>query len=76
MTRDEIQALFERVLTWPRQLQEVAVEALLGIEAMGAESYQLSDDERRGVERGLEDVRQGRFASAEEVAALFARYKQ
>ena len=57
-------------------MQEEAVEALLGIEAMGAGPYVLSEDERRGVERGLDDVRQGQFATDEEMTALFARYKQ
>jgi predicted transcriptional regulator len=36
----------------------------------------LSDEEREGVERGLEDVRNGRYASDEEMAALFARFKR
>jgi len=35
----------------------------------------LSDGERRGVERGLEDVRNSRFASDDDVRALFSRYK-
>jgi predicted transcriptional regulator len=76
MTKEEIQALLERVLTWPPSMQQEAAEALLGIEATGAEPFVLSQDERRGVERGLEDVRQGRFATDAEMAALFARYRQ
>jgi len=35
--------------------------------------YRLSDDERRGIERGLRDMREGRFASDEQVAAVFRR---
>lgn len=35
----------------------------------------LSDDERKGVERGLLDARRGNFASDEDVAALFAKYE-
>jgi predicted transcriptional regulator len=76
MTKEEIQALLERVRTWPLALQEEAAQTLLAIEAMGIDPCVLSDDERRGVERGLEDVRQGRFASDESIAALFAYYKQ
>ena len=76
MTKVEIQALLERVLGWPRAIQEEAAEALLGIDAMGGAPYVLSEGERRGVERGLDDVRQGRFATDEEMTALFARYKQ
>jgi hypothetical protein len=35
--------------------------------------YRLSDDERRGIERGLRDLREGRLASDEQVAAVFRR---
>jgi len=76
MTKEEIQAILERVRNWPQPLQEKAAETLLAIEAMGDEPYILSDDERQGVERGLEDVRRGRLASDEEMASLFALYKQ
>lgn len=76
MTKVEIQALLEQVLTWPQSMQEEAAATLLGIEAAGAKPYVLSQDERQGVERGLEDVRQGRFATDAEMAALFARYRQ
>ncbi len=35
----------------------------------------LSDDERAGIERGLEDLRAGRFANDEEIAAIFRRVR-
>jgi hypothetical protein len=35
--------------------------------------YRLSDDERRGIERGLNDMRKGLFASDEQVLAVFRR---
>jgi len=73
MTTEEIQAILERVRIWPLSLQERAAETLLAIEAMGDEPHVLSDDERRGVERGLDDVCHGRLASDEEMASLFAR---
>jgi hypothetical protein len=37
--------------------------------------YRLSDDERAAIQKGLEDIAAGRFASDEEVSALFARYR-
>jgi predicted transcriptional regulator len=36
-------------------------------------SIVLSDDEREGIERGLEDMRGGQFATDEEIAAIFRR---
>jgi predicted transcriptional regulator len=74
MTKLEIQALLERVLSWPRAMQEEAAEALLGIEAMGAASYVLSEEERRGVERGLDDGDRGSFVPEEEVRAWLDKY--
>lgn len=75
MTKEQIESVLERVRRWSRPLQEEAVEMLLAIEAMGDRPLVLSEEERRGVERGLDDVRNGRFASDKDMAALFARYK-
>ena len=33
----------------------------------------LTDEDRAAIERGLDDMRQGRFASDEEVSAVFRR---
>lgn len=44
---------------------------MIDIETRYTLVYRLSDDERAGVERGLADMRAGRFASDEEVAAVF-----
>jgi hypothetical protein len=35
--------------------------------------YRLDDDERAGVERGLADMRAGRFAADDRIAAIFQR---
>ena len=75
MTKEQIERVLERVRRWSRPLQEEAVEMLLAIEAMGDRPLVLSEEERRGVERGLDDVRNGRFAPDKDMAALFARYK-
>ena len=38
--------------------------------------YRLSDEERKAVRAGLEEARQGKFATDEEVKALFDRYRR
>jgi predicted transcriptional regulator len=38
--------------------------------------YRLSDSERAAVARGLADMREGRFASDEAVAAIFQRARR
>jgi predicted transcriptional regulator len=55
-------------------MQEEAAEALLGIEAIGAAPYALSEEERRGVERGLGEVDHGEFVSGEEMQAWLDKY--
>jgi predicted transcriptional regulator len=76
MTKTEIDAVLERVRTWPAEKQEDALRALLEIEAEGTEVYKLSDDERAAIEEGMAQARRGEFATDEEVAALFARYRR
>jgi hypothetical protein len=39
------------------------------------DSYELTEDDRRAIDKGLRDMREGRFASDEAVRKLFARYR-
>jgi predicted transcriptional regulator len=41
--------------------------------ADGPDRYQLSEDERRGIERGLSAMREGRFAREEQIAAILRK---
>jgi hypothetical protein len=76
MTRDDIEAVLERVRTWPPARQEDAARVLLEMEAQGTTVYQLSNDERTAIEQSREQTRRGEFATDEEVAALFERYRK
>ena len=38
--------------------------------------YRLSEDEREALEQSAEDVREDRFATGEQVAAIFRKYRQ
>jgi predicted transcriptional regulator len=75
MTKEQIEAIFERVRAWPAEKQEEAASILLALEAEPDDVYVLSEEERADVEAGLEEARQGKFASDEEVKALFDRYR-
>jgi predicted transcriptional regulator len=76
MTKAQIDEVLERVRTWPPERQEDAVRVLLQIEAAGTEVYRLSDEERAEIEASLEEARRGEFATDEEVAAVFDRYRR
>jgi hypothetical protein len=67
MTKEQLDEVLERVRSWPKARQEDAVNMLLAMEAMGTEPYALSADERAAVRRGLEEMRQCKFASDEEL---------
>ena len=76
MTRDQIDAVLDRVRTWPAQRQEEAVEMLLAMEAGGVEVYELSGEEEAEVDAALAEAARGEMASDEEVAAVFSKYRR
>lgn len=51
MTKDDVKAVLDRVLTWPPERQEEAVEILTSIEEQDASPYQLTDDQATEVRR-------------------------
>lgn len=74
MTKQALEILLERVSAWPEEAQEELMRSMTDIENRHLGIYRLSDDERNAVRRGLQDMREGRLASDETVAALFNRY--
>ena len=73
MTKAEIEAVLERVRTWPAEKQEDAVRVLLEIEAEGSGFYELSEEELADIEEGLKEIERGEVATDEQVAAMFNR---
>ena len=76
MTKDQIDAVLDRVRTWPPERQEDAARVLLQMEAAGTEVYVLSDDQRVAIEEGMAQARRGELATDEEVAAVFDRHRR
>ncbi|QQO34064.1 hypothetical protein JJC00_37280 [Bradyrhizobium diazoefficiens] len=75
MTKQALEILLERVSAWPAEAQEELMRSVTDIENRHLGIYRLSDDERNAVRRGLKDMREGRLASDDAVAAVFNRYK-
>jgi hypothetical protein len=75
MTRQGLEILLERVSNWPEEAQEEFVRSVASIENKYLGVYRLSDAERDAVRRGLEDMRTGKLASDDAVAAVFDRYR-
>jgi hypothetical protein len=75
MTRQGLEILLDRVSTWPEEAQEEFVRSVADIESKHLGIYRLSDAERVAVRRGLAEMREGKLASDEAVAAVFSRYR-
>jgi hypothetical protein len=73
MTKEQIEAVFERVRTWPEDWQADAISMLLALEKDYEDPYVPTDEERAGIEAGLAQAERGEFASDEEIAAVFRR---
>jgi len=73
MTKDQIDAVLDRVHGWPMSRQEDAVRVLLAMEAEGTTPYVLSEEEQSDLEAALAEVARGDLASDAEVEAVFAR---
>ena len=72
MTEEQVKAVLDRVLTWPRERQEELAEIALEIEAeLGARVYHATPEELRAVD---EAERSG-VASEQEVKAAFRTFR-
>ena len=76
MTKDQIDAVLDRVKSWPPERQEDAARVLLRMEEAGTDIYELSPDELADIEEGLKEIERGDVATEEEVAALFSRIRR
>jgi predicted transcriptional regulator len=71
-----LKELIGRIDSWPQEAQEEAAEFLSAIEEEIAEPYELTDDDRAAIERGLDAVRRGDIATDEEVKAVLNKYRR
>ena len=70
----QLEAVLERVSSWPEEAQEELLEHIIAIESKQAGIYHLSDEERAAVKKGLEAAKRGEFVSDEDMAAFFKRH--
>jgi predicted transcriptional regulator len=69
--------ILERVQSWPEAQQQHALDLLLTLEQeYAAEPYELTEEEKVAIDRGLRDVAEGRFATDAEVDAMFAKHRR
>jgi hypothetical protein len=75
MTKQGLEILLEQVAGWPPEAQDELVQSMAAIEKKHLGVYRLNDEERAAVRRGLQEMREGKIASDEEVTAVFNRYR-
>jgi predicted transcriptional regulator len=77
MSTKTLSDVMELAKAWPDTDQEELLEFALEIEARrtAAGVRHATPDELEGIDRGLQDARDGRFATDEEVEAVFTRYR-
>ena len=59
---------------WPEEDQEALAQAAREIEAMRADAYTPSREELIGIDRGLDDLKAGRLAGDDEIAAIREKF--
>jgi hypothetical protein len=67
--------VLERVESWPAEAQEELPQIALDIDAgLSGDPYEPSVEELAGIDRGLRAAAEGRFATDEQVEAVFAKF--
>ena len=72
---DLIETLLERITDWPKGAQAEVVKAIVDIETKYFGVCKLSAEEQVAMLAAKAQAERGEFASDEEVAALFNRYR-
>jgi hypothetical protein len=72
----KLEALMERAAAWPDEAQAELVRFMVDTEARHFGVYRLDAEDRTRIEASLAAARRGEFATDEEVAALFGRYRK
>jgi hypothetical protein len=75
MTKQEIEAVFERVRSWPQHRQKDVLNILLEMERQGKDLYQLSEEEKADLDEAEREIVRGEVASEEDVEAVLNRFR-
>jgi hypothetical protein len=77
MTSRTLKEVMQRVETWPEAPQEELADIALQIEAeLKGGVYHASPEELAGIDRGVNAARERRFATDEQVDAVFAKHRR
>jgi hypothetical protein len=74
MKSKTLNAVLERVATWPEAAQEELAELVLEIEQGRSGDYHATPEDLAAIDEALEAVKRGEVATEAEVEAVFAKY--
>ena len=76
MTKEDLEAVFDRIRALSAEKQEELEEVIEWLETDDKDFYQIPEEARPAIERGLADAKAGRFVSDEEMAEFFAKARR
>lgn len=77
MKTRQLAEILERVERWPAHAQDELAEIAREIDAgLEGGTYEPTDAELAGIDRGLRDAEQGHFATEAEVEAAYAKFRR
>jgi hypothetical protein len=74
METKDLKGFLDRVRRWPKDAQDELVRSMTEIESRYSNVYHLDDNERAALARSADDVRNNRFATTEEIEAVYGRF--
>jgi hypothetical protein len=77
MKSKRLTEVLERVEAWPAGAQDELAAIALDIDAnLKDAEYEPTPTELEGIDRGLRDAAEGRFATDEQIEAVFAKFRR
>ena len=76
MKTKKLTEVLERIEAWPPEAQNALADFALDLDAGFKDGdYEPTVEELAGIERGLRDAADGRFATPQQVEAAFAKFR-
>ena len=76
MKTKKLTEVLERVEAWPPRVQNELAEFALELDAeLNDGEYEPTQEELAGIDRGLRAAAEGRFATDQQVDAVFAKFR-
>jgi predicted transcriptional regulator len=76
MRTKKLTMVLERIEAWPPEAQDALADFVLDLDAGFKDGdYEPTAEELAGIERGLRDAAEGRFATPQQVEAAFTRFR-